>query len=254
MGNVQSRHIEQALAKKHGNREFFLTQCKTGATGKGMMQFDGLAIHKSWAYPCIIGYEIKVSRSDFLKDAKYTNYMPYCHELYFVTPAGMVQRHEIEDSIGLMWYNESTKRLTTKKKALHRKIEISADMLLYVIMTRLESDRLPFHETKADYWRDWLEMKISNRDLAMRVNSSLLKQINELEAENKRYRNFQDVRDKLEQIYRVMDNHGLSTWRNTAETLDKALSSSYPPKLDEIRSKLEDCLIDIQEIKRGQGQ
>ena len=73
MGNVQSRHIERALAKKHGNREFFITQCKTGATGEGMMQFDGLAIHKSWAHPCIIGYEIKVSRSDFLRDAKYTN-------------------------------------------------------------------------------------------------------------------------------------------------------------------------------------
>jgi hypothetical protein len=80
MQNVSALEIKKALAKKHGNREFFITECKTGPTGRGMLQFDGLAIYKSWARPNIVGYEIKTSRSDFLRDNKYTRHMPYCIE------------------------------------------------------------------------------------------------------------------------------------------------------------------------------
>ncbi len=66
----------------------------------------------------------------------------------------MVQRQEVEENIGLMWYNPETGALTTKKKAVWRNIEIDALMLLYVIMYRLDSDRLPFYSSQAEYWRD----------------------------------------------------------------------------------------------------
>lgn len=252
MQEVTSNQIKAALAKKHGDREFFITECKNGPTGVApgqLLQFDGLAIYKSWANPQIRGYEIKVSRSDFLRDAKYSRYLPYCHEFYFVTPAGMVQRQEIEENIGLIWYNPETGALTTKKKAVHRKIEVDANMLLYIIMTRLESDRLPFYNSKVEYWRDWLENKINNRDLGHRVRSKLLDQIGELSGENQKYRHFKEERDEYGKIMEVIRKHGIRSWHNVPEALDDALSRSYPPELDVIQNQIQVAINEIEKLK-----
>lgn len=249
MSVVTSNEIKKALAKKHGNREFFITECKNGPTGTGLLQFDGIAIYKSWAHPRIVGYEVKVSRSDFLRDAKYPRYMPYCHEFYFVTPSGMVQRQEIEENIGLMWYNPQTENITTKKKAVYRKIEVSTDMLLYIIMNRLDSDRLPFHSTQSEYWKDWLANKIDNRELGYHVRSKLLDQIRELESENQRYRHFKEDRNEYNKILEIMKKHDLNTWYNVAETLDKALSLPYPAELDTVRGQLDKVIKQIDKMK-----
>ncbi|WP_339060066.1 MmcB family DNA repair protein [Tepidibacillus marianensis] len=246
---VTSSDIKKALAKKHRDREFFITECKNGPTGTGLLQFDGLAIYKSWAHPNIVGYEIKVSRSDFLRDNKFFRYMPYCHELYFVVPTGLIDRMELPNDIGLMYYNPETKALTTKKKAIHRKIEVDANMLLYIIMNRLDSDRLPFHSTQAEYWRDWLDNKISNRELGWQVKSKLLNQIRELEQENQRYRHFKEERDEYNKILEVMKKHGLNTWYNVAETLDKALSRPYPAELDTVLNQLQAAVKEIDKLK-----
>ncbi len=250
MQNVSALDIKKALAKKHGDREFFITECKNGPTGTGMLQFDGLAIYKSWAHPNIVGYEIKVSRSDFLRDAKYTRYMPYCHEFYFVTPAGMVQRQEVEENIGLMWYNPQTGILTTKKKAIHRKIEVDSDMLLYIIMNRLDSDRLPFYSTKAEYWKDWLNNKISNRELGYNVKSKLLDRISELEQELRRFEDRKEDQEELKAIDAVMKKHGIASYWRRAQTLDEALSKGYPKELDSLLQKLQDAAASIDRIKK----
>lgn len=249
MSEVTSREIKMALANRHGNREFFITECKNGPTGTGMLQFDGLAIYKSWAHPNIVGYEIKISRSDYMRDNKFFGYMPFCHELYFVVPKGLIDRMELPNDIGLMYYNPETKALITKKKAIHRKIEISAEMLLYVIMNRLDSDRLPFNSTKAEYWRDWLAGKTSDRELGWHVNCKLLKRIGELETENQRYSNFKEDRIELDNIHKVLKKHGLSTWCNVSENIDTALSRPYPSELDVIRSQLEVAIKEIDRYK-----
>lgn len=252
MSEVTSNQIKAALAKKHGDREFFMTEVKNGPTGVApgeLLQFDAVAIYKSWSRPQIRGYEIKVSRSDFLRDVKYSRYLPYFHEFYFVVPAGMVQRQEVEENIGLMWYNPATGAITTKKKAVWRSIEIDALMLLYVIMCRLDSDRLPFHSTQAEYWRDWLAGKLSDRELGYKVSSKLVTRINELEQENRRYSTFKEEREERGRIMNVMQKHGLNTWGDMAETLDAALSRPYPAELDTIRSQLASSIVSIDKLK-----
>ena len=244
-----SSDIKKALAKKHGEREFFITECKNGPTGTGMLQFDGLAIYKSWAHPNIVGYEIKISRSDFQRDNKFFGYMPYCHEFYFVVPTGLIDRMELPTEIGLMYYNPETRALTTKKKAIHRNIEINADMLLYIIMNRLESDRLPFYSTKAEYWRDWLAGKISDRDLGYQVRSKLVKRLGELERENHGFRHFKEERDELRQIHEVMQKHGINSWYNIPGAIDKALTRSYPSELDIIQAQLQRAIGEIEKLK-----
>lgn len=254
MEKVTAFEIKKALGKKHNNKEFFITECKNGPTGTGLLQFDAVAIYKSWVRPQIRGYEVKVSRSDFLRDAKYSQYLPYFHEFYFVTPTGMVQRQEIEESIGLMWYNPKTGRLTTKKKAIRRDIEVSANMLLYIIMNRLDSDRLPYTSDKAEYWQDWLDNKKSNRELAYHVKSKLLEQNQELRRENDRYRHFKEDREELGEIDKIMEKHGIrpyiATHWNRAKALDEALNKEYPKELDALQQKLQDAAASIEKLKK----
>lgn len=255
MSEVTARDIKLALAKKH-QTEFFLTEVKNGPTGvtRGqLLIFDAIAIYKSWSRPQIRGYEIKVSRSDFLRDAKYSQYLPYFHEFYFVVPSGLVQRQEVENDIGLIWYNPATGSLTTKKKAVYRDIEINAEMLLYIIMNRLENDRIPFYSKKAEYWKDWLANKINNRELAWRVKSKLLDRIRELEEEIQSSRHKLEVEDNDRTEYKkfleVMKKHGLNTWYNPAEKLDEALSRPYPRKLDDAFEQLEAALRTINKVR-----
>ena len=249
MSDVTGYDIKAALARKHKNREFFITECKNGPTGTGLLQFDGLAIYKSWAHPCIVGYEIKISRSDFLRDNKFYLYLPYVHEFYFVVPTGLIDRNELPTEVGLMYYNPTTKAVITKKKATHRKIEISADMMLYIIMNRLDSERLPFTSDRAEYFRLWVEGKVNNQDLGYRVKCKLLDEIKRLESELKGLKHTKEYRDELDAIDAVMKKHGMSWYWNRAETLGKALSRSYPAELDLVQNQLQVAIKEIDKLK-----
>ena len=180
--------------------------------------------------------------------------MPYCHEFYFVTPAGMVQRQEVEENIGLIWYNPKTGGLTTKKKAIHRDIEISSELLLYIIMNRLDSDRLPFTSDKAEYWREWLNEKISNRELGYQVKSKLLDKINEQERELQRFRDNKEDLEELKAINKVMEKHGIQSYWQRAKALDEALSREYPGELDTIQNQLKVALGEIDKLKHKEEE
>jgi hypothetical protein len=49
-------------------------------------------------------YEIKSSRADFLNDAKWEKYLPYCTQFAFVAPAGAIFRWELPRPCGLIEY------------------------------------------------------------------------------------------------------------------------------------------------------
>ena len=55
-----------------GNEQFFMTKVKTGSTwfNPNLKIIDAVSIKKSWKKPCIIFYEVKVARSDFVNDEK----------------------------------------------------------------------------------------------------------------------------------------------------------------------------------------
>ena len=64
------------LAKKH-SADVFVPECKTGGTWAGThLRLDAWAMRRSWTHPTVWGYEIKVSRSDFLSDDKWVGYLP----------------------------------------------------------------------------------------------------------------------------------------------------------------------------------
>lgn len=49
-------------------------------------------------------HEVKVSRSDFLKEInseKWRKYLSFCHQFYFACPVGLVQPKELPTNVGL---------------------------------------------------------------------------------------------------------------------------------------------------------
>lgn len=66
------------------------------------LRFDVLGIAKYTRQVRI--YEVKSSRGDFLADAKWQRYLPYCTHFSFVAPAGAIFRWELEKNVGLIEY------------------------------------------------------------------------------------------------------------------------------------------------------
>ena len=241
---VTSAEIKIALAEKHGG-DFFLTECKSGSTWmtpKGDMKIlDALAIRKSWTRPCFTGYEIKVSRGDFLRDAKFYTYEELCNCLYIVCPKGMIERTELPESVGLMYYDPEKKTLTTRKKAIFRLIEYSPDLLLYIIFSRLDSDRYPFFSSREEHFRAYVEHRESSRCLGRHVSSRLIQENAELVGKLEAVERFRQENDEYWDIVKVLDAHHIWSWssKTRAQALDEALSRTCPEDISSIRKSLE---------------
>lgn len=191
---VTSTDIKLALKEFHsGKPSYFITECKTCSTyfpdPQGLLKFDGLAITKSYTKPNIIGYEIKVSRNDFLQDNKWHLYLQYCNEFYFVVPKGLVKKEELPDHVGLIYFNPDTKALRTVKKALYRQIEEPVGVYKYIIFSRLEEDRIPFYNDRAEYCKDYLEDKVVKSAIGQRLGTKLAKDLEEAEKKLKSLQN-----------------------------------------------------------------
>ncbi len=108
---LDAEALVEALHYMHGFEKgwYFFTEVETpfiyGDNGS-TRRVDALAIGRYAAKrDTWIGYEIKVSRADFLgelKSEKYLDWEKYCHEFWFVCPMGMVETSEIPDGIGLL--------------------------------------------------------------------------------------------------------------------------------------------------------
>ncbi|MGM8215157.1 MmcB family DNA repair protein [Bacillaceae bacterium W0354] len=253
---MKAHEIKHALREKHThNDDFFATEVKNGPTHlakKGELAIiDGLAIKKSWVKPCITGYEVKVSRSDFLNDDKWPAYKNMCHRLYFVCPTGLIQPDELPDEIGLIWYNPEKKSLYTRKKSMFRDIEMPYEMLYYIIMSKLENTKHPFFDNKTEYFQEYLEDKINAKRLGFAVGSKLIEQVAELEDKNaelkRRVNKLESKAEELQSIKDILKKHGIRPYSfSVIEDLDEALSSSVPRHLirdlEDIQAKSERIL------------
>lgn len=215
---VTSTDIKIALKELNNQRStYFITECKTCSTyfpdPQGLLKFDGLAITKSYTKPNIIGYEIKVSRGDFRQDNKWHLYLQYCNEFYFVVPTGLVKKEELPDNVGLIYYNPDTKALRTVKKALYRQIEKPVGVYEYIIFSRLEEDRIPFYNDRAEYCKDYLQDKVDRKYIGEHIGTKLAK---DLQDAYKRLDSLQNTEKSIEawnKVKRVLDKHNILPWR-----------------------------------------
>lgn len=263
MQKVTATEIKKALAEYHP-KDFFLSECKTDSTyfagPQGLLIFDGLAIARSYTSPCITGYEIKVSRSDFQRDNKYHLYLQYCNEFYFVVPAGLLKKEEIPDDMGLIYYYPETGKLLKKKKALYRQIEEPVGVYKYIIYSRLEQDRIPFYENRAEYAKDYIADLSEKRKIGRTFGSKMAKDLLDCQERLERLADVESQLEQFHQIEKILEKYnigGYSWSRNTENTLkqlDEALSSSYPEELNHVEDDLQHTLNYLKRIKEKHTQ
>lgn len=257
MSKVTSTDIKKALAEYH-EKDFFITECKNGSTyfppPQGLLKFDGLAIRKSYTGPCITGYEIKVSRGDFLQDAKWHLYLQYCNEFYFVVPNGLISKEELPDNVGLIYYNPETGLLKKRKKALYRQIEEPVGVYKYIIFSRLGNDRTPFYEERAEYAAAYLEDKAIKKSVGKRLGSKMAQDLGDALKRLERLQNAESKLERLKRIEEILEKNdvGRYCWKDedVLNELDEALKSKYPKGLDSVKRDLSRAIERLDSIEK----
>lgn len=247
--SVTAYDIKAALGVRH-SADFFTTEVMDGPARKGGFRFDAVAITKSWTRPTFIGYEVKISRSDFRADSKFYAYLPYFHELYIACPKGMITREELPESIGLVWYDPDTGAVRAKKRAVYRNIEISTEMLLHIFYSHMRSDRTPFSSSRAEECQRLLTAKYMEHNIGRQLGTKIARKIEEQEKLLRRYEHKSGDLKKLETVEKVLEEHGIYGWDcdNLAEKLKEALSRSYPKELDYVVKSFHSCMERLDHI------
>lgn len=211
---------------------------------------------KSWANPCVTGYEVKVSRADFIGDNKWPGYLPLCNQFYFVAPKGIIDPTELSPDAGLLQVagDGSGTRLITKKKAPYRQVVIPEDVYRYILMCRVIVGPEAPLQTAQEIWRTWLERKQEDRRLGYEVSKAIREKATEIDRENERLKAKMETYDEL---LRILESYGVSldSWgasRNLHDKLQAERKVFNPELVGTMRSafrSLESALAEIDRIE-----
>jgi len=171
--DIKAKDIIELLAVRH-SKDIFVSECKTGPTwfNTSLQRLDAWAMKRSWVNLCMFGYEVKVSRADFVADNKWMGYLPFCNQFYFICPNKLIDKSEVPEQAGLIVTSTNATRLYVKKKAPHREIEPPTELLLYIIMSRMYvSDERETDMT--EYWGHWLTEKQGKLELGTQCSKRL---------------------------------------------------------------------------------
>ena len=230
--------ILELLIKKHSD-DLCVPECKTGGTwyNPNFRQFDLWVMKKSWTKPWTIGYEIKRTRSDFLNDDKWSDYLPYCSDFYFVSPPDIIQPEELPADVGLICTSKNISRLYAKRKAIHRDVEISDSIFRYILMWRVKTVKREMNQSKGDYWQAWLAEKDEKKELGYHVSKKIRElveqRIDKVTVENNQLKR---ENDRLAEMKKVMEDLGY----------DKSYYSIYQAK-DKLKARIKELETGIPE-------
>lgn len=102
-GDVTAMDINCALASRYRrDGDGYWSEISVTEPNDTVLRLDGVALEVNWRGDTwISGFEVKVSRGDFLRDAKYLCYKNYVDDLTLVCPARMIDRSEVPEPVGL---------------------------------------------------------------------------------------------------------------------------------------------------------
>lgn len=182
MRSLVSSDVMRLLTNRH-KEDVFVAPCRTDRTlgSRHWREFDAWVAIRGQA-PRFVGYEIKVSRQDFLRDEKWRDYLPFCHEMYFACPQGIIDPAELPADVGLFHVSAGGARLLLKRKAVYREIEPPIGVLLYVLFNRTAITRKDIDPDARDniaFWQHWLEAKHEKLDLGRSVSRKIRQTVDE---------------------------------------------------------------------------
>jgi len=99
-------------------------------------------IYTRWAR----GFEVKMTRADYLRDEKWQDYAMFCSSLSIACPADLIQKDEVPHPFGLLWVSVNERgdvqgRWVKKPKKFQRR-EGLAWLYTYVSILEKELPRL----------------------------------------------------------------------------------------------------------------
>jgi len=259
---IHSKTLLKLLINKH-NKDICVSETKTGATwyANACPRMDLWVMNRSWAHPRTICYEIKVSRSDFLQDNKWTDYLEFCSELYFVAPPGIIEPSELPPEAGLLICSVNGKRLYMKKKAAPRDVEIPESLYRYILMHRVEIIDDTVKKSKKGYWEEWLKTREIDSafgwEVSKAIQETIKKKIEEVNDNNER---LEREIDKLKEIKLILSSLGLNeqdiySWRikekleNKIKEINTGISSDLIKDMENAKTSLENALKIIEKTQ-----
>ena len=178
---LRADEIIRVLQRRH-SRDLWFTEVKDGSTWlRNHVRLDALAIRPSWTHPRFTGYEVKVSRSDFLRDEKWDAYLPLTHQFSFACPWDLIQPEELATDIGLYWVSPEGRVKQVRKPVLRPMTELPTALLYYVILSRLDSEHHPFFSGAREAIEAFLADKTARQELGRSFRSQLVRQVTELQ-------------------------------------------------------------------------
>jgi hypothetical protein len=246
---VTEDDVLKGLAKRHAD-DVFLTHVYNGPwqyarTHSGGCCIDAIALKKSYAHPCVTGYEVKVSRADFHRDSKWPSYLYMCHRLYFATPAKLVTAADLPSpDLGLVWvYSSGTVR--TVRDVPMRPVELTAAFLMALIFWKLDDDKPPFYGSKRLYAQAYIRDKAERRTIGQELGSKMGKRLAELEEERRHYQKHEQT---AEDLFILLRNFGVNEWHWQEELAQRLKSGLSASTLHIFRRAVEGMTRELQEL------
>lgn len=173
----------EARARKSGKAGFWPEI--TVPAPDGDLRLDGVELEWSYGNMWVHGFEIKVSRSDWLRDAKYERYRKYCDTLTVVCPKGLIGRSEMPGDIGLMWYDPDKNILRYRRKpgydAPDKDTSILKDRLLREIVRSVWYDTSVSRYGRYATAKDYLDQKTAMKNVGRALGSKMALRLQTLE-------------------------------------------------------------------------
>lgn len=247
---MKANIILDILRRKH-SEDTFVPECKDGPTSYGYLRMDAWVMKNSWANLRFIGYEIKVSRSDFLNDEKWRGYLNYCNQFYFVTSSKeIIDRDELPKEAGLIVASKNGRSSRTVKKSPFRDIEPPTRLLCYILMWRSSIDGHLRGSNNLSHWKEWLLQNEENRRIGYEVSTALrLRYRKDVEDVNQRISPLKDRIEFCESIEKILSDMGvdISSWDDEEEKKRKISDVGKYLTRDRVIS-LQRCRDSINEI------
>lgn len=239
--------------------------------GGSHLRFDVWAMKRAYASPAMYGYEVKVSRGDFLRDDKWRAYLPFCNQFSFACPWGLISVDELPPDVGLFYASKTGSRLFTKRKPVYRPAEPDVALLMYILMSRARiAGETRYDEGTREYWQSWLEKRELDTEFGHRVSKAIAETVREkvtlVEVENRRLRaendGLADVREMVKEL--GVDGGAYSGLRRAVERrvaeltslgVDVALAAFRHTRrqLDVLEEALSELAAYDENARRGDG-
>lgn len=260
MDKITAKKILNLLLDKHPQDKWVcVPECKDGSTWerRSHRRIDLWTMKKSWAHPSVIAYEIKISRSDFLGDEKWMDYLPYCNEFYFAAPKDIIDPNELPPEAGLVIVSSNCKRVYTKKKAARRDVVVPESLYRYILMSRVQVvNRYTSPEyDPGEYWKKWLERRGTYQEIGHQISRELRRQIDEdirtVQRENNR---LERENDALSPAKKVLEELGFEIsdfyWNADHERVRNQIISKLSGIPQNILPRISRAISALEEIKQ----